>query len=176
MTVPRAIDLIGEIAPALPPGFLLGAGTVVDRETATRAIDAGARFVVGPVFRQPVIEACHARGVPALPGCMTPNEILDAWEAGADLVKVFPATALGPGYLKDVRAPLPQVKLVPTGGVTIENAGDWIRAGAAAVGVGSALLDAAAIAAGRYGVLEANARRLVAAVDAARGRGPGEVA
>jgi 2-dehydro-3-deoxyphosphogluconate aldolase/(4S)-4-hydroxy-2-oxoglutarate aldolase len=176
MTVPRAIDLIGEIAPTLPPGFLLGAGTVVDRETAARAIDAGARFVVGPVLRRPVIEACHERGVPALPGCMTPTEILDAWDAGADLVKVFPATALGPGYLKDVRAPLPHLKLVPTGGVTIENAGEWIRAGAAAVGVGSALLDAVAIAADRYGVLEENARRLVAAVAAARGRGPGEVA
>ena len=99
---------------------------------------------------------------------MTPTEILDAWEAGADIVKVFPATTFGPGYLKDVRAPLPQVKLMPTGGVTLDNAGEWIRAGAVAVGVGSALLDAKAIAAGDYKVLEDGARRIVANVRAAR--------
>ena len=106
--------------------------------------------------------------MPALPGCFTPTEILDAWDAGADIVKVFPATTLGPGYLKDVRAPLPHVRLMPTGGVTIDNAGDWIKAGAVAVGVGSALLDTQAIAAGRYHVLEDNARRIVANVRAAR--------
>ena len=115
---------------------------MLDADTAHRAIDAGAQFIVSPVFRREVIEACHARDVPAMPGCLTPTEILDAWEAGADIVKVFPATTLGPGYLKDVRAPLPHVKLMPTGGVTLDNAGDWIRAGAVAVGVGSALLDA----------------------------------
>jgi 2-dehydro-3-deoxyphosphogluconate aldolase / (4S)-4-hydroxy-2-oxoglutarate aldolase len=168
MTVPRAIDVIREIAATLPSGFLLGAGTVVDADTAHRVIDAGAQFVVGPVFRKPVIDACHSHGVPALPGCMTPTEILNAWDAGADIVKVFPSTALGPGYFKDVRAPLPHVKLMPTGGVTLDNAGDWIRAGAVAVGVGSALLDAAAIAAGNYNVLEANARRIVDNIAAAR--------
>ena len=103
-----------------------------------------------------------------MPGCLTPTEILDASDAGADIVKVFPATTFGPGYLKDVRAPLPQVKLMPTGGVSLDNAGDWIRAGAVAVGVGSALLDSAAIAAGNYSILEANARRIVASVAAAR--------
>lgn len=103
-----------------------------------------------------------------MPGCFTPTEILDAWDAGADVVKVFPATALGPTYLKDVRGPLPQVKLMPTGGVTLDNAGDWIRAGAVAVGVGTALLDTAAIAAGNYAVLRANAARIVASVRAAR--------
>ena len=171
MTVPRAIELIAEIARALPAGFLLGAGTVLDADTASQVIDAGARFIVSPVFRRGVIDAGHARGVPAMPGCLTPTEILDAWEAGADIVKVFPATALGPGYLKDIRAPLPQVKLMRTGGVTLDNAGEWIRAGAVAVGVGSALLDAAAIASGDYRVLEANARRIVASVAAARGAG-----
>jgi 2-dehydro-3-deoxyphosphogluconate aldolase / (4S)-4-hydroxy-2-oxoglutarate aldolase len=103
-----------------------------------------------------------------MPGCMTPTEILDAWEAGADVVKVFPATTFGPGFLKDVLAPLPDVKLMPTGGVTLDNAGDWIRAGAIAVGIGSALLDSAAIAAGRYEVITENARRIVASVAAAR--------
>lgn len=168
MTVPRAVEMIREIAPTLPADVWFGAGTVLDGDTATRVIDAGARFVVSPVFRREVIDACHARNVPAMPGCLSPTEILDAWDAGADVVKVFPATTFGPAYLKDIRAPLPHVKLMPTGGVTLDNAGDWIRSGAVAVGVGSALLDAAAIAAGDYSVLEANARRIVASVAAAR--------
>jgi 2-dehydro-3-deoxyphosphogluconate aldolase/(4S)-4-hydroxy-2-oxoglutarate aldolase len=168
MTVPRAVDLIAEIAPTLPPGFLLGAGTVVDAATARAVIAAGARFVISPVFRTEVIDACHERGVPAMPGCFSPTEILNAWDAGADLVKVFPATALGPGFLKDLRGPLPHIKLVPTGGVTIDNAGDWIRAGAVAVGVGTALVTAAAVAAGDYRAILDNARRIVANVAAAR--------
>ena len=169
MTVPGAVDLIAELAPTLPEGFLLGAGTVTDSATAVRVIDAGARFVVGPVFRRDVIATCHGRRVPVMPGCFTPTEILDAWESGADIVKVFPATALGPGFFKDVRGPMPQVKMMPTGGVTIDNAGDWIRAGAAAVGVGSALLDAGAIASGNFSAITENARRMVANVQAARG-------
>ena len=168
MTVPGAVELIRDLSPTLPAAFLLGAGTVLDPETAARVIDAGARYVVSPVFRRGVIDACHQRDVPAMPGCFTPTEILDAWEAGADIVKVFPATALGPGYIKDVRAPLPQLKLMPTGGVTLDNAGDWIRAGAVAVGVGTALLDAKAIGAGDYGVLRANAERIVSNVRAAQ--------
>ena len=169
MTVPNAIEMIAQIAPTLPKGFLIGAGTVLDAGTATRAANAGAQFIVSPVFRKEVITAAHVRDVPAMPGCMTPTEILEAWDAGADIVKVFPATALGPGFLKDVRAPLPDVRLMPTGGVTLDNAGDWIRAGAVAVGIGSALVDAAAIAAGKYHVLEEAARRIVANVAAARG-------
>ena len=106
--------------------------------------------------------------MPVLPGCFTPTEILEAWDAGADIVKVFPATALGPGFIKDVRAPLPHVKLMPTGGVTLDNAGEWIKAGAVAVGVGTALLDAKAIAAGDYATLRANAERIVANVRTAR--------
>jgi 2-dehydro-3-deoxyphosphogluconate aldolase / (4S)-4-hydroxy-2-oxoglutarate aldolase len=171
MTVPGAVQLIGQLAPTLPAGFVLGAGTVLDAETVARVADAGARFVVSPVFRPAVIAACHARDVAAMPGCFTPTEILEAWDAGADVVKVFPATALGPSYLKDVRAPLPQVKLMPTGGVTLDNAGEWIRAGAVAVGVGTALLDAKAVAAGDYRTLRANAERIVASVRAARGNG-----
>jgi 2-dehydro-3-deoxyphosphogluconate aldolase/(4S)-4-hydroxy-2-oxoglutarate aldolase len=168
MTVPGAIDLIRSLAPRMPAGFLFGAGTVLDPETAAKVIDAGAQFIVSPVFRRSLIEACHERGVPVTPGCFTPTEILDAWEAGADIIKVFPATALGPGYIKDVRAPLPQVKLMPTGGVTVDNAGDWIKAGAVAVGVGTALLDTKAIEAGDYAALRARAERIVANVNAAR--------
>jgi 2-dehydro-3-deoxyphosphogluconate aldolase / (4S)-4-hydroxy-2-oxoglutarate aldolase len=132
-------------------------------------IDAGAQFVISPVFRREVIAACHERGVPVAPGCFTPTEILDAHEAGADIVKVFPATTLGPQYIKDVRAPLPQLKLMPTGGVSPDNAGDWIRAGAVAVAAGSSLLDAKAIESGRFDVITANARRFVDNVAAARG-------
>ena len=168
MTVPGAVELIRTIGPTLPPGFLLGAGTVTDVVTANDVIDAGAAFVVSPVLRHDVLAACHRRGVAALPGCFSPTEILTAWEAGAGIVKVFPATALGPGFFKDVRGPLPQVKLMPTGGVSIDNAGDWIRAGAVAVGVGAALLDASAIAAGHFSVVTANAKRIVANVEAAR--------
>jgi 2-dehydro-3-deoxyphosphogluconate aldolase/(4S)-4-hydroxy-2-oxoglutarate aldolase len=168
MTVPRAIEMIAQLAPILPKGFLLGAGTVLDPETARLAILSGAQFIVGPVFRPGVIAMCHRYDVTAIPGCFTPTEILSAWEAGADVVKVFPATALGPGFFKDVHGPLPQVKLMPTGGVSLDNAGDWIRAGAVAVGVGTALLDAAAISAGEFSVITANARRVVANVAAAR--------
>ena len=168
MTVPRAVEMIRELAPALPDGFLLGAGTVIDPETARAVIDAGASFVVGPVFRPDVIAVCHERDVPAMPGCFSPTEILAAHESGADIVKIFPATALGPQFIKDVRAPLPQLKLMPTGGVTLDNAGDWIRAGAVAVGVGSALVDAKAIDDGRFDVITDNARRVVASVAAAR--------
>jgi 2-dehydro-3-deoxyphosphogluconate aldolase/(4S)-4-hydroxy-2-oxoglutarate aldolase len=170
MTVPDAVALIARLAPALPGDILLGAGTVTDAATARAVIDAGARFVVSPVFRRDVISACHDRGVAAAPGCFTPTEILDAHEAGADIVKVFPAAALGPQFIKDVRAPLPQLRLMPTGGVTLDNAGDWIRAGAAAVGVGSALVETRAIDDGRFDVLAANARRIVASVAAARSR------
>ena len=168
MTVPGAVGLIAKLAGTLPHDILLGAGTVTDAKTARAVIDAGARYVVSPVFRPEVIAACHERDVAAAPGCFTPTEILDAHDRGADVVKVFPATALGPQYIKDVRAPPPQVKLMPTGGVSLDNAGDWIRAGAVAVGVGSALLDAKAIDEGRFDVLTANARRIVASVASAR--------
>ncbi len=169
MTVPGAIELIRGLAKALPEGLILGAGTVVDPETADRVIDAGAKFLVSPVMRVPLIELAGRRDVPIMPGCFSPTEILTAWEAGADIVKVFPATALGPGFLKDVHGPLPDVKLMPTGGVSVDNAGDWIRAGAVAVGVGSALLDAAAIASGQFGRITENAKRMIDNVNKARG-------
>jgi 2-dehydro-3-deoxyphosphogluconate aldolase / (4S)-4-hydroxy-2-oxoglutarate aldolase len=168
MTVPGAIELIRQLSPSLPAGFLLGAGTVTDAKTARAVVDAGAAFVVSPVFKPEVIVACHECDVPVVPGCFSPTEILAAHEAGADLVKVFPATMLGPQFIKDVRAPLPQVKLMPTGGVTVDNAGEWIRAGAVAVGVGSALVDSRAIDAGHFDVIAANARRLIANVNAAK--------
>lgn len=148
--------------------MIVGAGTVLDAETARQVILAGARFVVGPVLRPEVIELGHRYDVAVMPGCFTPTEILTAWEAGADVVKVFPATALGPGFFKDVRGPLPQVRLMPTGGVTRENAGAWIAAGAVAIGVGTALVDPKAVSAGRFDLLSANARHFIDAVRVAR--------
>ena len=168
MTVPGAITLIEQLAPRLPREFVLGAGTILDAETARLAILAGARFVVGPVLNEAVVRLCHRYDVAAMPGCFTPTEILTAWEAGADIVKVFPATVLGPAYFKDVRGPLPQVRLMPTGGVSLANAGDWIEAGAVAIGVGTALVDTKAVSAGDYGEISRKAAAFVAAVAAAR--------
>lgn len=170
MTVPGAIEHIRRTAATLPDGFVLGAGTVTDADAVHRAIDAGASFIVSPVFRRAVMDAALARGAAVAPGCLTPTEILDAWDAGARLVKVFPATALGPGYLKDIHGPMPHVRLMPTGGVTVDNAGEWIAAGAVAVGVGSSLLDRTAIAEGRYEVIVERGRRMVANVRRARGQ------
>jgi 2-dehydro-3-deoxyphosphogluconate aldolase/(4S)-4-hydroxy-2-oxoglutarate aldolase len=168
MTVPRAVELIAELSRALPSDAVLGAGTVLDADTAARVVDAGARFVVSPVFRREVVARCGKLDVAVMPGCLTPTEILSAWDAGADVVKVFPATALGPEYFKDVLAPLPQVRLMPTGGVTRDNASDWIRAGAVAIGVGTALVDRRAVADGRDEIITANARHFIEAVRAAR--------
>ena len=168
MTVPRAVALIEELAGSLPESCLVGAGTVVDAVTATSVIRAGARFVVGPVLRRDVIAVCREHDVPVMPGCFSPTEILEAWDAGADIVKVFPATSLGPSFFKDMRGPLPHVKLMPTGGVTRENAGDWIRAGAVAIGVGTALVDAAAVAGRRFSDITAAAQHFVRAVAEAR--------
>lgn len=168
MTVPGAVNLIRELAQELPGDCLLGAGTVTDVDTARAVIGAGARFVVGPVFRRAIIEVCRDHGVPAIPGCFTPTEIFDAFEAGARMIKLFPATTLGPQYIKDVRAPLPELKLIPTGGVTVENAGDWIRAGAVAVGLGSALVDAALVERSAFAEITDRARRLVANITNAR--------
>jgi 2-dehydro-3-deoxyphosphogluconate aldolase/(4S)-4-hydroxy-2-oxoglutarate aldolase len=168
MTVPNAVQLIAEIAPSLPPGTLLGAGTVLDGPTARQVIDAGAEFVVSPVFRRGVIDVAHAADVPAIPGCFSPTEIADAWDAGADIVKVFPATSLGPAFVKDLRGPLPHVKLMPTGGVSVANAGDWIRAGAVAVGMGTALVNPVHVAERNYAAITEAARAATAAVRHAR--------
>jgi len=168
MTVPRAVALIEELSGVLPETCLIGAGTVVDAATAVDVMRAGARFVVGPVLRRDVIAACRERDVPVMPGCFSPTEILEAWDAGADVVKVFPATSLGPSFFKDMRGPLPHVKLMPTGGVTRENAGDWIRAGAVAIGVGTALVDATAVAQRRFSDITAAAKHFVRAVAEAR--------
>jgi len=167
MTVPRAIELIEDLSDAFPDA-LIGAGTVTDPRTARDVINAGAKFVVGPAFRPPMIEACLERDVPVMPGCFSPTEILAAWELGADIIKIFPSAALGPGFIKDLRGPFPSIKMMPTGSVTRDNTADWIRAGAVAVGASSALVDPKAIQAGRFDVITGNARAFIAAVRSAR--------
>lgn len=167
MTVPNAIEGIRLVTQSLRGSVLVGAGSVTDAATAEAAIEAGARYVVSPVFKREVLDACHANDAAVMPGCFTPTEILSAHEAGADVCKVFPAGSLGPGFIKGVLAPLPYLKLMPTGGVSLDNATEWLRAGAVAVGAGSALVEEDAIQSGDWSRLTANAKRLRASVDAA---------
>jgi 2-dehydro-3-deoxyphosphogluconate aldolase / (4S)-4-hydroxy-2-oxoglutarate aldolase len=171
MTTPGALDALAEATAALGDRVVMGAGTVLDGDTARAAVLAGARFIVAPTLSRETIEASHEEGAVAIPGAFSPTEILTAWAWGADLVKVFPATGLGPAYLKDVLAPLPQVRLVPTGGVDLATAGAFVTAGAAAIGVGSALVDARTVADGDLAGITERARAFRAAVDDAR-RGP----
>jgi 2-dehydro-3-deoxyphosphogluconate aldolase/(4S)-4-hydroxy-2-oxoglutarate aldolase len=150
------------------PGALIGAGTVTTVAMASDVIDAGARFVVSPIFRANIVDVCHGRDVPSLPGCFTPTEIFSAWEYGAEIIKVFPATSLGPGYFKDLRGPFPALKLMPTGGVSAANAAEWIRAGAVAIGAATALVDPKAVESRNFDAITANARAFVTAVKGAR--------
>ncbi|MEM6645359.1 MAG: bifunctional 4-hydroxy-2-oxoglutarate aldolase/2-dehydro-3-deoxy-phosphogluconate aldolase [Bacteroidota bacterium] len=163
MTTPNALAVIEQVAREMD-GVLVGVGSVLDAQTTKQAIDAGARYVVSPVLKPSIIEAAHRYGMPAMPGCFTPTEIQTATEAGADIIKVFPANIVGMAFFKAVKAPMPHLNLMPTGGVTLTNAGDWIKAGACAVGVGSALLDKQAIAAGNFAKLTENARILQASI------------
>ena len=168
MTVPGAIDAIKEFKSAMKGEVLVGAGTVLDPETARAVILAGAEFVVSPNLNLKVIEVCHRYGKVVIPGTLTPTEILTAWEAGADIVKVFPAGALGPRYLRDIKGPFPQIRLTPTGGVNLENTPDFIRAGAVAVSVGTSLVDRKAVSERKYDIITENARKFVEAVKLAR--------
>lgn len=168
MTTPGALRTIEESARELGGDVLIGAGTVLDAETARAAILAGAEFVVAPTLNPEVIEICHRYDKVVVPGAYTPTEILTAWELGADFVKLFPAEVGGPAYLKAVRAPLPQVRLVAVGGVSVETAGQFIRAGAVALGVGSNLVNQKVVAEKRFDDLTAAARALSQAVQEAR--------
>jgi len=150
MTVPGAIDLLRDLKTKYGSQVLLGSGTVTTAAQAQATIEAGAEFVLSPSLHLDVIAKTKERGKLSIPGALTPTEVITAWEAGADYVKVFPCSALGgPSYLKALLAPFPQLKLIPTGGVTIANAADFLKAGAMAVGVGSDLVNATAIAEGK---------------------------
>ncbi len=141
MTTPGALDVIREAARRFGDSVLFGAGSVLDPETARAAILAGAGFVVAPTLKVEVIELCNRYSIPCAPGCFTPTELLTAWEAGADLVKLFPAEIGGPALVKAILAPLPQLKIVPVGGVDLKTAADFIRSGSYALGVGSSLIN-----------------------------------
>lgn len=169
MTTPNALGIIEESAREFGDKVLLGAGTVLDAETARAAILAGAEFIVGPTLDPGVIEVCRRYSKVVIPGAFSPTEILTAWQWGADFVKVFPATLGGPSYLKAIREPLPQVKLIPVGGVSLENVADFIKAGAVAVAVGGNLVKKRAIAEGNFAELTETARQFVAAIRGARG-------
>jgi 2-dehydro-3-deoxyphosphogluconate aldolase / (4S)-4-hydroxy-2-oxoglutarate aldolase len=171
MTVPDAPAVIRALVDRLGNRAVVGAGTVLDAEAAGRCIEAGAAFIVSPGLDLGTIAAAHERGVPVMPGALTPTEVITAWKAGADVVKIFPASAVGgPKYLKALKGPLPDVKMMPTGGVNAQTAGEFIAAGACALGVGGELVDIAALARGEDAVLTARARELVAAVQAARAK------
>jgi len=171
MTVPDAVQVIAALAKGTAGKAVVGAGSVLDAATAAKCIEAGARFVVTPALQPEVIAYCRAQAVAVMAGALTPTEVVQAWTAGADLVKVFPAGAMGgPGYIKSLKGPLPQVELVPTGGVTLANAAAFIEAGASAIGVGSELANVKALRRGRLGDISRSARAYVEAVRAARPR------
>jgi 2-dehydro-3-deoxyphosphogluconate aldolase / (4S)-4-hydroxy-2-oxoglutarate aldolase len=150
MTVPRAIDVIRALKKERP-NLLLGAGTVLDPETARISILEGASFIVSPATNPRTIELCQRYSIACLPGALTPTEVVNAWQAGADIIKVFPASAMGGApYLKSLKAPLPQIELIPTGGVSVATAKDFLQAGAFALGVGADLVDLKAVAAGDF--------------------------
>jgi 2-dehydro-3-deoxyphosphogluconate aldolase/(4S)-4-hydroxy-2-oxoglutarate aldolase len=159
MTVPGAIDLLKELKNEYGAKLLLGSGTVTTADQAEATIEAGAEFVVSPSFHPQVIARTHALGKLSIPGALTPTEVITAWEAGADYVKIFPCSAVGgAGYLKSLLAPFPHLKLIPTGGVTLETAESFLRAGARALGVGSDLVNLAAIDAGRPEIITETTR------------------
>ena len=161
MTVPGAVEIIRTMARDKEPGVLIGAGTVLDAGTASDVIAAGADFVVSPITDGKMIVVCREAEVLVVPGAFTPTEIVAAWRAGADIVKVFPATSLGPQFFRDLRGPLPHIRLMPAGGVTLENAREFLAAGACCVGIGTALLDKKTIDADDWEGLASRARRLV---------------
>lgn len=168
MTTPDALQTIGDVSKRLGNSVLIGVGSVLDSETARVAMLAGAEFVVCPVTKPDIIEICNRYGKVVIPGAFTPTEILHAWETGADYVKVFPSSGVGPSYIKDIKAPLPQIPLIPTGGINAENAAEFLTAGASALGVGSALVSSDLIESGNFDMLTKKAKILVDVVKSVR--------
>ena len=170
MTIPGALDIIQEaVAQLKGTKAYIGAGTVLDAPTARAAIIAGAQFVVSPGFDVETIRVCNTYGVVAMPGAFTPSEVLHAWKNGADVIKIFPADMGGPGYIKTIKEPLPQVELLPTKGIDFETAGAYLKAGAIAVGAGTALVSKALMAAKNYAQISENAKKFSQIVREARG-------
>lgn len=163
-TVPKAHHVLEQVAASLGDRIVLGAGTILDAETARMAILSGAKFLVSPHVDEGVIEMGRRYSIPVMPGALTPTEVVRAWQAGADVVKIFPSELTGPKYLKALRGPLPQVQLMPTGGITLENAAEFLKCGACALGVGGQLADPKWIADREFGKLEQTARQFVSIV------------
>jgi 2-dehydro-3-deoxyphosphogluconate aldolase / (4S)-4-hydroxy-2-oxoglutarate aldolase len=170
MTVPGALDVVRQVRQALGDKVLLGAGTILDPETARAALLAGAEYIVAPTVNLEVIKLCRRYDKLVMPGAFTPTEILTAWEAGADIVKVFPADVVGPAFFKAVRGPLPQVRLMPTGGVDLNTAADFLKAGACCLGVGGQLVEPKAVAEGNFARIRDLARQYVSIVKQFRGK------
>jgi 2-dehydro-3-deoxyphosphogluconate aldolase/(4S)-4-hydroxy-2-oxoglutarate aldolase len=168
LSVPSALEVVRQVRQALGDRLLLGAGTILDTETARAALLAGAEYLVAPTLNRDVIRLCRRYAKLVMPGAFTPTEVLAAWEAGADVVKVFPAEVLGPAYFRALRAPLPQVRLMPTGGVDLNNAADYLKAGACCLGVGSQLVEPKAVAARDFDRIRELARQYAAVVKQAR--------
>ena len=170
MTTPNAIDVIRAVRQEMGDRVLMGVGTVLDTETCRAALLAGAQFVVTPVMKPDVIALCNRYSVPIVAGAYTPTEALTAHEAGADFIKIFPADGLGPGYIKALKAPLPQLQIIPTGGVDVDTAGEFIKAGCAAVAAGGSLVGKDVLKSRDWAKLTETARAFVRAVAAARGK------
>jgi len=169
MTVPGAVDVIRELRKSAPSSVVIGAGTVLDAEAARRCLDAGAQFLVSPGLNLPTVEFAVKSGILMLAGALTPTEVITAWKAGSDFVKVFPCGQLGGAkYIKALKGPLPQIPLVPTGGVNLNTAAEFIEAGAAALGIGGELVQADALKSGRAEVIVENARKFLTIVKQAR--------
>ena len=169
MTVPGAIELIQALAGEYGPETLIGAGTVLDSATAQTCVQAGAQFIVSPALNEETIGFCRKQNVAVFPGALTPTEVVRAWQAGADAVKVFPAGAVGgANYLKALKAPLPEIELIPTGGVSLKTAADFIKAGAMALGVGADLVDPQALREGNSALITERARQFLEIVQLTR--------
>jgi 2-dehydro-3-deoxyphosphogluconate aldolase/(4S)-4-hydroxy-2-oxoglutarate aldolase len=169
MTVPGAIDLIAELSKTLGSEILIGAGTVLDAGTAQRCIEAGARFIVSPGFDQETVKRCRELGTLVMAGALTPTEVIAAWKAGSDMVKIFPCGNVGGAkYIRALKGPLPQVPMIPTGGVNLETAGDFIRAGAEALGIGSELVSASSLQSRDTLEITRAARRYISIIAEAR--------
>lgn len=169
MTVPDALGVLRQVRQALGERVLLGAGTILDTETARAALLAGAEYLVAPTLNLDVIRLCRRYSKLVMPGAFTPTEILTAWEAGADIIKVFPAEVVGPAFFKAMRGPLPQIRLMPTGGVDLNTAADFLRAGACCLGLGSQLVEPRAVAERDFDRIRDLARQYVAVVKSVRG-------
>ncbi|HSR16708.1 MAG TPA: bifunctional 4-hydroxy-2-oxoglutarate aldolase/2-dehydro-3-deoxy-phosphogluconate aldolase [Ignavibacteriaceae bacterium] len=168
MTTPDAFKLLEEASKIFSDKMMLGMGSVLNPKDAQRAIDVGAKYIVSPVFKKEILQTAHTNNTAAMPGCFSPTEIQTAYEEGADIIKVFPADIVGMAFFKAIKAPLPHLKLMPTGGVSLTNAGDWLKTGACAVGIGSALLNQKAIDENKFSVLTENAKILMQSINSAK--------